>query len=400
MKIAMVSEHASPLATLGGVDAGGQNVHVAALATALGDAGHDVVVYTRRDDPCLAQRVDFAPGVQVCHLDAGPPTAIAKDDLFEFMPEFARELHHCLRAQGPDVIHSHFWMSGWASLRAARWLGIPLVHTYHALGVTKRRHQGAMDTSPPMRCDAERELARACHHIIATSSEEVFELLRMDAEAPRLSVIPCGVDLAFFGARTAPPQPGRVLVVSRLVERKGIATVIEALAAVPDAHLVVAGGPARAELPSDARAVRLRAIAHRAGVAERVEFVGGVDAATVRDLYHSASVVACVPWYEPFGLVALEAMASARPVVASAVGGLVDTVIDGVTGVHVPPRDADALADALTRVLADPAHAAALGSAGRHRAQQRYEWATIARETVAAYAVARGTWVRSKVSVG
>src|SRR5690242_7740256 len=155
MKIAMVSEHASPLAVLGGVDAGGQNVHVAELASALARQGDDVVVHTRRDFAELPRRVTLCPGVEVDHVDAGPPTEVPKDELLAHMPAFADELREQWAADPPDVVHSHFWMSGLAALDAARDLGIPVVHTFHALGIVKRRHQGAADTSPPTRVKLE-----------------------------------------------------------------------------------------------------------------------------------------------------------------------------------------------------------------------------------------------------
>jgi glycosyltransferase involved in cell wall biosynthesis len=401
MKVAMVSEHASPLATLGGTDAGGQNVHVAALATALGAVGHEIVVHTRRDDPALPEYVDFAPGVRVHHVDAGPARPVPKDDLFGYMPEFAARLQVLWRCWQPEIVHSHFWMSGWAALQAGRAFGLPVVHTFHALGITKRRHQGAKDTSPEQRIDVERSLARSCTRIVATSTEELFELLRMGAKPFRVSVVPCGVDLEHFN-----PQPLRrsgdrcVLVVSRLVERKGIGNVVTAMRDVPDARLLIAGGPAPEALERDIEVARLRALARGAGVDDRVTCLGRVGRDALPALYGRADVVACVPWYEPFGLVALEAMATARPVVASAVGGLIDTIIDGVTGLHVAPRRPEAIAAALRRLLDDEALRASLGKAGAHRARSRYSWRTVAAETFDAYRAARTQPARARTRVG
>ena len=167
----MVSEHASPLAVLGGVDAGGQTVHVAALASALGARGDDVVVHTRRDDPDLPRRVPLAPRVAVDHVDAGPPCEVPKDKLAPYMAAFADELREQWADDPPDIVHSHFWMSAVAALDAARHLGIPVVHTFHALGVVKRRHQGDKDTSPPHRIETEARVAGACDRIVATCSD-------------------------------------------------------------------------------------------------------------------------------------------------------------------------------------------------------------------------------------
>src|SRR3954463_16043993 len=168
MRVALVSEHASPLAVLGGVDAGGQNVHVAALARALARRGAEVVVHTRRDDATLPRRVELCPGVIVDHVDAGPPTTIGKDDLLPHMGDFARDLERCWRDERPDVVHSHFWMSGVATLEAAPAFEIPVVHTFHALGVVKRRYQGDADTSPAQRIDIEREIVARADRIVAT----------------------------------------------------------------------------------------------------------------------------------------------------------------------------------------------------------------------------------------
>ena len=390
MKVAMVSEHASPLAVLGGADAGGQNVHVAALSEALARRGAEVVVHTRRDDPALPARVEAAPGVTVEHVDAGPAAPIPKDELLPHMDGFAVRLWRSFRADPPDVVHAHFWMSGRAALAAARPLGIPVVQTFHALGVVKRRHQGARDTSPPTRLAEEAVLARGVDRIIATCSDEVFELVRIGADLRRIAVVPCGVDLELFRA-DGPAAPRsrarhRMLVVSRLVERKGIGDAVAALAEVPGAELVVAGGPPAAGLPSDPEARRLTALAERAGVADRAHLLGRVGRGELPALYRSAHLVVNVPWYEPFGIVPLEAMACGVPVVASAVGGLVDSVVDGVTGVHVPPRRPRLLAAAVRDLLADPERRATLGASGARRARRRYGWDRIARSTMEVYA--------------
>jgi glycosyltransferase involved in cell wall biosynthesis len=386
----MVSEHASPLAVLGGADAGGQNVHVAALSAALARRGAEVVVHTRRDDPTLPARVDAAPGVTVEHVDAGPARPIPKDDLLPHMEEFGARLRRSFRDDPPDVVHAHFWMSGMAALAAARPLGIPVAQTFHALGVVKRRHQGARDTSPPSRLREEATLAREVDRIVATCSDEVFELVRMGADLRRVAVVPCGVDLGMFRADgpCAPRRRGmaRLLVVSRLVERKGIGDVVAAMARLPRVELVVAGGPPAAELAGDPEARRLTALAERAGVADRVRLLGRVGRGDLPGLYRSADLVVNVPWYEPFGIVPLEAMACGVPVVASAVGGLVDTVVDGVTGVHVPPRRPRLLAAAVAGLLADPERRATLGATGARRARRRYGWDRIARSTLEVYA--------------
>jgi glycosyltransferase involved in cell wall biosynthesis len=398
----MVSEHASPLAVLGGVDAGGQNVHVAALATALARQGAEVVVHTRRDDPGLPERVRFAPGVTVEHVPAGPPGPVPKDQLLPYMGELAEGLWRSWEARPPEVVHAHFWMSGLAALDAGRRLGLPVAQTFHALGVVKRRHQGAKDTSPPERVATERAIVRQADAIVATCSDEVFELARLGAELHRTVVVPCGVDLELFTPEgpAAPRTPGRqrLLVVSRLVERKGIGDAVTALARLPEAELLVAGGPEASRLDADAEARRLAALARELGVTDRLRLLGRVPPAELPALYRSADVVVCVPWYEPFGMVPLEAMACGVPVVAAAVGGLVDTVVDGATGLHVPAHQPDRVAEAVAALLDDPDRRAALGRAGARRAR-RYGWDRIAASTLEVYArIAAGRAARGGVT--
>ena len=385
MRIAMVSEHASPLAVLGGVDAGGQNVHVAALAAALARRGCEVVVHTRRDDPSPPRRVALCPGVEVDHVDAGPPCQVPKDELLPYIGAFADQLREAWADERPDVVHSHFWMSGLAAVAAAEDVGIPVVHTFHALGTVKRRHQGRRDTSPAGRIELERDLARRVDSIVATCSDEVSELLAMGAPAESIDVVPCGVDRSRFepDGPIAPPTSGRRRLVAacRLVERKGLGDLLHALVQLDDVELHVAGGPDASQLALDPEAQRLRRLAHRLGVEDRLILHGRVSREAMPALLRSADIVVCAPWYEPFGIVPLEAMACGRPVVATAVGGQIDSVADGVTGILVPPRDPGALAAALGSLLADPGRRLAFGRAGVRRVRRLYGFDSIASAT-------------------
>ncbi|WP_125777924.1 glycosyltransferase [Antribacter gilvus] len=404
MKIAMVSEHASPLAALGGADAGGQNVHVAELARHLAADGHRVDVYTRRDDPTLPERVTLTDGVDVVHIDAGPAEPLPKDELLPWMRDLGNDLAERFGdpAQRPDLVHAHFWMSGLAALRASRWVSggtppVPVVQTFHALGVVKRRHQGTADTSPPERVALEAALCREVDLVVATCEDEVRELRALGAAATRVRVVPCGVDLGVFtpGADRARQDghggPLRLLSLGRLVERKGVDTLVEALALLAErgegqaVELLVAGGPPAARLDSDPEVRRLQQLVARRGVGDRVTFLGSVAHDAVPALLRSVDVVACTPWYEPFGIVPLEAAACGRPVVASAVGGMLDSVVHERTGILVPPHDPGAVADALRR-LTDPRLRRELGAAARVRAERLYGWGTVARRTYEAYA--------------
>ncbi|HKU30852.1 glycosyltransferase [Arthrobacter sp. NyZ413] len=414
MKISMVSEHASPLAALGGVDAGGQNVHVAALSSNLARRGHHVTVYTRRDDPDLPARVPVERGLTVVHVDAGPPTHISKDDLLPFMGQLANGICQDWGKNVPDVVHAHFWMSGLAALQAAgRAKGsepVPVVQTFHALGSVKRRHQGAADTSPAARAWLEPWVGRTADWIVATCPDEVFELKALGIDPAKVSIAPCGVDLELFNGnsdggaaadlyRDGKARPSavartrkyRILSVGRLVPRKGVDLVIQSLPLLADAgfddvELLIVGGSGDAlALEDDPEVQRLRATARDLGVSDQVTMLGQLPRDAMPGIFRSSDVVACTPWYEPFGIVPLEAMACGVPVVAAAVGGLRETVEDHGTGLHVPPRDPEAIAAAIAELLGDPALRVEMGRAGIRRARSRYSWERVAADTEKAY---------------
>lgn len=388
MKIAMVSEHANPLAALGEADAGGQNVHVAELSAALARAGHDVTVYTRRASRDEPAEVRTPQGYRVVAVPAGPPQPEPKDRLLPYMGEFASFLRDRWTAERPGLAHAHFWMSGLASVLAASSTGTPVAQTFHALGAVRKRYQGDKDTSPADRVRLERIIGRQAGRVIATCSDEVFELSRLGLPRARISVVPCGVDLAQFSPDGPAARRGarhRLVTVGRLVPRKGFDIAISALAQLPETELVIAGGPERGRLSQDPEVRRLRELADRLGVGDRVRWPGQVSRDDMPALLRSADAVVCTPWYEPFGIVPLEAMACGVPVVAAAVGGLTDTVVDGVTGLLVRPHQPKELASRVRRLLDDPALCHAYGTAGHDRAQARYSWDRVAADTLRAY---------------
>ncbi|WP_378730962.1 glycosyltransferase [Nocardia brasiliensis] len=391
MKIAMVSEHASPLTGLSGTDAGGQNIHVAELAAAYARRGHEVTVYTRRDAPNLLPELITDAGYRVVHVPAGPARALPKDHSLPHLGDFGSFLQRQWGLDTPDIVHAHFWMSGLAAELAARAHGIPVVVTFHALGTVRRRHQGLADTSPRSRIRFERLIAGRAAHIVATCSDEVVELTRMGVPRFRISIVPSGVDLSTFtpeGPAAERPQRHRrhrLLSVGKLVPRKGFDVAIKALPDLPDTELVIAGGPVGDDVADDSEGRRLRRVAVDCGVQERVRMLGQVRRSELPRWYRSADVVLSTPWYEPFGMVPLEAMACRKPVVATAVGGMLDTVVDGVTGRLIAPPDPLAVARAVRPLLADRTLRDTWGAAGYQRAASRYAWDQIAIDTLTAY---------------
>ena len=403
LRIALISEHASPLATLGGVDAGGQNTYVDQVARALGRRGHAVDVLTRRDSPELPPVVELQPGVRVLHVEAGPPAFVPKEQLLEHMPEFARRATRLLAAddprQGCDLLHANFFMSGLVGMRLSRAFNLPLAVTFHALGLVRREHQGSADAFPPERIDIERTLVQQADALIAECPQDRADLMRLYGARPsRISTVPCGVDTQLFApgdkaaARRAlgwADDEFIILQLGRLVPRKGIDNVILALARLPRtlrARLVVVGGDsAEPDERATPEIVRLRAIAQQAGVADRVSFTGQRARPQLPRYYVGADVFVTTPWYEPFGITPLEAMACGTPVVGSAVGGIRHTVAPGISGCLVPPRDPEALAAQLLRLQAHPQIARSLGRGGVQRVRTLFTWDRVAAELLAVY---------------
>ncbi|MCW5659621.1 MAG: glycosyltransferase family 1 protein [Burkholderiaceae bacterium] len=411
LRIALISEHASPLAALGGIDSGGQNVYVAQVARALAARGHEVDVLTRRDAAQLPAAVDVCPGVRVLHVDAGPPVVLAKERLLPHMAEFGSRALQLFRHSVPyDVVHANFFMSALVGLRLRAVLSVPLVVTFHALGLVRREHQGDADGFPPERIAIERRVVHEADRIVAECPQDRDDLVRAyGAEATRLSTVPCGVDLHEFkpGARAQarralglPDHEFIVLQLGRMVPRKGVDNAIEAMAHLgngrPARLLVVGGNSADPDDGQTPEIDRLRRLAQRCGVASRVTFVGQRQRGALRNFYLAADVFVSTPWYEPFGITPLEAMACGTPVVGSDVGGIRYTVADGVTGYLVPPRAPALLAQRLEQLRDNPALAAAMGRAGVHRVRTRFTWDRVATDLLGVY---RGAALRCAPSL-
>jgi glycosyltransferase involved in cell wall biosynthesis len=387
VRIAMISEHASPLRL------GGQQSHVADLSTTLAELGHDVRVYTRRDDSAQPTVVPLAAGVKVVHVPAGPDHPIPPDLLLPYMGDFARWLSAEWRGSDwrPDVAHAHFWTSGLAAVTAARSIDIPVVQSFHQLGEA----DPAGDRQGPSRAGYERALGRAVDRVVAQSQDEVRDLVRIGVPRAHLSVVPAGVDSERFtpdgpSAERDPDRP-RILTVGRLVERKGFGDLVEALRWVPGAECVVVGGPPAEQLTTDPQARRLRGLAERFGVADRFRLVGAVSAVDMPRWYRSADVLVAAPWHEGFELSPLEAMACGVPVVGTTGGGLSETVVDGLTGDLVPARDPRALGGALRRLVNDKVRRFAYATAALDRARQAYSWKRVAAQIGSIYCGLRRT---------
>jgi glycosyltransferase involved in cell wall biosynthesis len=414
-RLALISEHASPLATLGGADGGGQNVYVAQLARRLAAHGWKVDVFTRRDRADLPEVLPFARGVRIVHVPAGPARPVPKEQLLPFMGTFADYLlHRCHMGTGYDLLHANFFMSALVAAEVKCALGIPFVVTFHALGRVRLVHQGSADGFPPERLAIEDHVVAQADRIIAECPQDEEDLLRLyHADRTRLCVIPCGFDPGEFG-----PMDKRearlmvavhadervVLQLGRMVPRKGVDNVIVALAQLHRDHqikarLLVVGGEARRPDPRLTPEIgRLQRIAAEEGISEAVTFVGSRGRAELRPYYNAADVFVTTPWYEPFGITPVEAMACGRPVIGSAVGGIQSTVRDGETGFLIPPRDPTALADRLAQLLGDELLRESLGRNALRRARTHFTWDKVVDRIEATYReVLAGTPMRRRV---
>ena len=384
MNIAMVSVHASPL-NAGVPPFESHSLHVAELARELGRQGHEVTIYTHRAGLRTRERVEFAPGVTVEHVRAGNTVPMSEQDMVPNIPEFAKRLARRWAKDRPDVIHAHHWLSGLAALAAARDLDIPIVQTFHDLATLERRAGLARSDA---RARMEQAIGQNAHAVIATTGSESAGLVDMGVARKRITTVPSGIDVEKFNP-TVPAAPrgaaARILMITRPAERQGVDTVIKAMARVPGAELVLAGGPSMDELNSDEDVHRLRIVAKEAGVDDRVTFLGRVQPDEIPGLLRSADLTISLPAYETFGRVPVESMACGVPVLVSPVGGHLDSVVDDVTGLQVQPGRPVELARTIRGLLSEPTHLASLGIAGADRVRSRYSWERVATETLKVY---------------
>ena len=406
MKIAMVSERPVS-AVLDMAAAESRARRVVQLAHALAADDHDVMVYVRRDEADVPDEVDLGSGVTARALTAGPQRQLPPQEFLPHVPEFGENLAARLEERPADVVHAHSWLAGIAALLGRSNIA-PLVHTFHGLGgpdrgngkpAARRASDAVARTASlgldqvPDRVRLERAVCHDATHVLADCLDQMGLLARMGTPRSKVTVVPGGVDLDLFRPGVPallPHQPGRLLCVGRVLGEHRFDTVVRALVEMPHAELVIAGGPHPDDLGTDPEAQRLRAVAERCQVSDRVRLLGRVAHAEMPAVFASAEVVVCAPRQETSGLVSLEAAACGIPVVATAVSGLVDTVIDGVTGILVPPNRHGALARAVHGLRADPIRLEGYGIAARDRAQVRHSWTRVARETADVYASVAG----------
>jgi D-inositol-3-phosphate glycosyltransferase len=359
MKIALVLDHASSRPIPGLADS---SILARELARELAASGHQVTVFSHDEQPSLGN-----------------------------ISAFTEPLRDRWRSDTPDVVHAMHWISGLASLAASRGLGVPVVQTFPSLGVAECRHGNDLGAPGAERIRLEPAIGRTANAVLAANSDDASELAQLGVPRRHINVIPCGVDTGRFLPEGPAAERGdrpRLVTVTELGQAHALATLLRTLVKVPDAELVVAGGPPRAKLPDDDSYRGLCRLARILAVSDRVRFIGQVDEEELPPLLRSADLYVDTAEYEPTGMISLNAMACGTPVVTTAAGAPADTIVDGTTGILAASGRPSSLAHHIRQLLARPMLLQAYGVAAADRAKSRYSWDRIARETLAVYEAA------------
>jgi len=390
MKIAMVAQHATPLHPRSGASPRPDDTGVRELSRVLARQGHEVTVYAQKRRPDAPDHAEL-DGVRIEHIPAGAVGKPSDAELLAQVPAFSDPLRRRWCERRPDVVHAVNWTSGLAALSAARGLGIPVVQSFSSLGVADSRDHPALDATPPpppARLRLEPAIGRSADAVMAASSAVMSDLTRLGVPRTQVRCVPWGVDTGKF----APEGPAadrngrpRLLTAADLKEHEALVTLLRALTKVPHAELMVVGGPVRDRLIQDAAYHELASMTSALGLSDRVIFTGRVDRDEMPSLLRSADLVLSTCAYEPSGVTSVEAMACGRPVVAPPTGGHMDAVVDGTTGIIIPPGRPALLAQRIRQLLAHPMLMEAYGVAAADRAKSRYSWDRIAAETTAVY---------------
>lgn len=405
-RIAMLSYHTCPLATLGGKDTGGMNVYVRELTRQLGKMGIHVDVFTRSQDEHVPHVLhDLGYGNRVVHVPAGPEVPLPKKELAEYIPQFVQGVDAFAKEKGIqyDIIHSHYWMSGIAAASLSDlWAGTPILHMFHTLGEMKNRiARTEAEREGEYRLNGERQVLRRVDRIVVATLAELTQLRFLyKADASKMVVIPPGVDLGHFYPIPSDeaklyvglkPEDRMVLFVGRIEPLKGVDTLIHAMCCIQlkdtsrPVHLAIIGGdPSASRESMTVEMKRLQALCDELALGQTVVFLGKRDQDKLPYFYSAAEVLVMPSHYESFGMVALEAMACGTPVIASEVGGLAYLVRDGETGFTIPAEEPDTLCEKLTWLLNDrELHEKMSGQAAKYA--QDYAWEKVAAQIVNAY---------------
>ena len=390
-RLALISLHTCPLAAPGQGKAGGMNVYLKELSQRIGGMGVRVDLFTRMHQGHDKDVVDLEDNVRLVHLDGGPADA-PMSAFFDHLPSFLEEMDRFRQSQGLDydLVHSHYWMSGWVGAREAHRWGVPHAMTFHTLMEIKARSRTGEGDSPH-RSQVERELIATADLITASSPHEKSAMVRLyQAQEQKIKLLSCGVDLSLFKPLDMEESRKRlglngekvILFVGRIEPIKGLDLLLRTVAEMEETHMkaLIVGGSAEQE----PEAQRIMDLAQSLGIEESLEFVGLVDQSELPVYYNAADVCVVPSYYESFGLVALEALACGTPVVASRVGGLSGVVDHGRTGYLVSGRCPEPYADSVEMIFSNKALQKSMGRAARERAEGM-GWEQVAEETLRLY---------------
>ncbi|HLO88685.1 MAG TPA: glycosyltransferase family 1 protein [Nostocaceae cyanobacterium] len=391
-RIALISVHGDPAIEIGKEEAGGQNVYVRQVGEALSQLGWQVDMFSRRVSADQETIVQHNSRCQTIRLTAGPVEFVPRDNGFQYLPAFVEQLLKFQKENGIKygLVHTNYWLSSWVGMQLKQIQGSKQVHTYHSLGVVKYNTIENIPLVASKRLAVEKEVLETAERIVATSPQEQHHMRSLVSTKGNIDVIPCGTDIRRFGsvkrdeARAAlgiDPDVKLVIYVGRFDSRKGIETLVRAVHQSKyygqNLKLIIGGGSTPGN--SDGRERdRIEGIIQELGMGECASLPGRLSQ-DVLPIYYAAADICVVPsHYEPFGLVAIEAMASGTPVIASDVGGLQFTVVNEETGLLVPPQNVDAFSNAIDRILSNPQWRETLGKAGQRRVNNKFSWDGVA----------------------
>ncbi|MCP6757567.1 MAG: glycosyltransferase family 1 protein [Fischerella sp. CENA71] len=392
-RIALISVHGDPAIEIGKEEAGGQNVYVRHVGEALAQLGWQVDMFTRKISPEQDTIVQHHPNCRTIRLEAGAVEFVPRDNLFPYLPEFVDNFLDFQRDNSVNypLIHTNYWLSSWVGMRLKKIQGSKQVHTYHSLGAVKYNTIKTVPLIASTRLAVEKEVLETAERIVATSPQEKEHMRSLVSTKGKIDIIPCGTDIERFGCidhKTARIQLGLnpedkvVMYVGRFDYRKGIETLVRAIAqsrfrGEKNLKLIIGGG-SRPGHSDGMERERIEGIVAELGMSDFTIFTGRLSQ-DILPIYYAAADVCVVPsHYEPFGLVAIEAMASYTPVVASDVDGLQFTVVSEETGLLAPPQDEEGFAVAIDRILANPLWRDQLGQAARKRVETKFSWNGVA----------------------
>lgn len=416
MRVALISFHTSPLATLGGKDTGGMNVFVREAARELGRRGIVTDIFTRSQS-AQALRIDprLGPNVRVIHVPAGPEAPVPKNDLYQHVPQFTEwmcrfassesRIDSALGTRNYDVVHANYWLSGLVAEELRQCWGVKFAMTFHTLAELKNQiAQTSADMESDTRLRAECHLCGVADRITANTPVEKQQLVRFyGAGSSRIRIVPPGVDLSRFHpieqgyAKSVigiPANQRMILFTGRIERLKGIDNLFRAMAILRQRRAdwdwtrvcvsVIGGDPSEEGLRENGEMARLHELRDELGLSDLIAFLGARDQDTLQYYYAAANVLVMPSHYESFGMVALEAMACGTPVIASDVGGLSALVQDGKTGFRVKVNDPDALAKAVERLMDNEARRRRMGHSAACYAED-YSWQKVVDKLVGVY---------------